>query len=67
MDAEFPDSDSCYLDMGDGLQTPVPMRIESNASAVIDGDVLRVVPEPGTWLLWPAGLTAMARQVRRRH
>jgi hypothetical protein len=66
VDAEFPDTDAWYLGMGDGLQTPIPMRIESNAWAVIDGDVLTPVPEPGTWALWLLGLGAMGHALRWR-
>lgn len=66
VDAEFPDSDAWYFGMGDGLQTPIPMFVESNAWAVIDGDMMAVVPEPGTWALWLAGLGAVGALARRR-
>ncbi len=62
VDAELPDTEAWYFGMGDGLQTPIPMRIESDAWTVVDGDVMAVVPGPGTRVPWLAGLGPWARR-----
>ncbi len=42
------------------------VTVENVASVIFSGQVVAVIPEPGTWMLWLAGLAAVAGLARRR-